>query len=378
MDGIKILHTGDLHLGMSFASSKLPSNVGRIRRQELWETFDRIIERAEDEKVDLLLIAGDLFEYRYCTSADIKRINEKFARIPRIRVCIAPGNHDPVLGDSLYSTFRWQPNVHIFRSREISALRLDEYNTVVWGLGWDAGEIRDPLLEGFFAGDNHCTNILLLHCDVVPKGSSSSYLPVYPEQLAAGGFDYAALGHIHKGREIEHSSKCHGRYCGSPEPLDFSEGGEHGIYIGRVGRNICRVKFEPIARRRFITENISLDPSCTPDMILREMQQRIPPQGSDNLFRFILEGSLDPGAEPDTVYLQQAVQAFHAEVINSTLPGYDLDAIMSEGQEGIMGVFTEKLLGRLEKETDGQKRAVLERALYIGLDALNGRKVIGP
>ena len=72
MDGIKILHTGDLHLGMSFARSKLPAEIGRIRRQELWETFDRIIDTAKAEEVDLMLIAGDMFEYNYCTASDIK------------------------------------------------------------------------------------------------------------------------------------------------------------------------------------------------------------------------------------------------------------------------------------------------------------------
>jgi DNA repair exonuclease SbcCD nuclease subunit len=376
MDGIKILHTGDLHLGMSFAGSKLPAGVGRIRRQELWETFDRIIQTAKAEKVDILLIAGDLFEYNYCTAADILRINDRFAKIPDIRVCIAPGNHDPVLSDSLYNTCRWQPNVHIFRSRQIQNIMLDELNTCVWGLGWDSGEIRDPLLADFEAGGGGI-NILLAHCDVVPKGSRSDYLPVHTGHLAGCDVDYAALGHIHKGGKIEHSGKGAAVYCGSPEPLDFSENGEHGIYLGTLGRDFCDVKFMPIAKRKFVTERIPLDAFVSQDWILEQMRTHINLAGRGNLFRFLLEGSVDPGVELDTVYMEQAVSAFHTEIRNKTLPGYDLDTVMAEGQNSIMGIFTAKILQALERETDPGKRAVLERALYIGLDALNGRKVIG-
>jgi exonuclease SbcD len=65
------------------------------------------------------------------------------------------------------------------------------------------------------------------------------------------------------------------------------------------------------------------------------------------------------------------------EVKNNTYIGYDLDAIMEEGQNSIMGAFAARILDQLDREGDLRRRAVLERALYIGLDALNGRKVVG-
>jgi len=376
MDGIKILHTGDLHLGMPFTGSRLPSTVGRIRRQELWETFDRIIKIAKQEKVHLLLISGDLFEYDYCSMSDIKRINDRFAQIPGTRVFIAPGNHDPAVSDSLYNTCRWQPNVHVFRESRVSAVKLEDYNTVVWGLGWDKARIREPLLEGFEA-DAGAVNILAVHCDVVPVGSASDYLPVYSHQLAGCGVNYAALGHIHKGGRINKSGGTEAVYCGSPEPLDFTEEGRHGIYMGTVGTNFCDVKFIETAKRRFVTERITLDPSSTQDTILEEINKHIQTAGRDNLFKFLLEGSVDPGFEPDTEYLRNAFETFYTEIKNNTLPGYDLDSIREEGKHSITGVFAAQLLGRIKRETDPTEKEILERALYIGLDALNGRKVTG-
>lgn len=376
MDGIKVLHTGDLHLGMSFARSKLPAEIGRVRRQELWETFDRIIDTAKAEEVDLLLIAGDLFEYNYCTASDIKRINDRFARIPGTRVLIAPGNHDPALPDSLYNTCRWQPNVHIFRSSDICALELEGLGTTVWGLGWDRDYIVDPLLEGFKVSDDGI-NVLLAHGEVVPEGTTSDYLPIYLRHLAECGADYAALGHVHKGGVVEHGGRGTARYCTSPEPISFNEDGDHGICIGTLGKGFCDVKFLPIAKRRFITRRINPDPAGDAAEVLEQMKGHIMKEGEENLYRFLLEGAMDPGADLDTTYLAQAAQAFHVEVKNNTYADYDLDAIMEEDQNSIMGAFAAKILDQLDSESDLRRRAVLERALYIGLDALNGRKVVG-
>ena len=122
---------------------------------------------------------------------------------------------------------------------------------------------------------------------------------------------------------------------------------------------------------------INPGPAGDPAAVLRQMEEHINAHGRENLFRFVLEGVTDPGADLDDAYLERAAQAFHVKVINSTLPGYDLDAVLAEEENSITGVFAAKLLERMDGETDPERKAVLERALYIGLDALYGRKVIG-
>ncbi len=376
MERIKILHTGDLHLGASFAHSRLPGRIGRIRRQELWETFSSIIETVKREKVQILLIAGDLLEYNYCNPADVRRIDSKFGEIRDVHVCISPGNHDPVVADALYNTYRWSPNVHIFREERFEKVRFDHMGTVVWGMGWNRSEIKDPLLEGFRADDEGMINILLLHCDVVTRGRSSPYLPVYPEQLAGCGVDYSALGHIHKNGEISFGGRVVGRYCGSPEPLDFGETGCHGVYIGEVGRDVCRVEFRSMAKRNFISSTIKVDPYTTIDEITGAIGQKIASEGEHNLYRFELAGILERGVEPDTGSMEEKGGAFYIEVEDNTRPDYDLEAMAESRETGVRSRFVARILHRLEKETDPERKAVLERALYMGLDALDGRKVI--
>lgn len=376
MDKIKFLHTGDLHLGTSFAHSKLPRDIGKIRRQELWSTFNSIVDIARDERVDLLLIAGDLFEHSYCCRSDIARVNGRLAELADTMVFIAPGNHDPAIADSLYNTFRWSPNVHIFRDVDISPVRVDRLCVTVWGTGWNRGEIRDDLLSGFECTGSGC-NILLMHCDVVDKGRGSAYLPVYSEQLAACRADYAALGHIHRGGDIIHDGRVVGRYCGSPEPLDFGEQGEHGIYLGSISGHTVSCRFVPTARRRFISERMMIEPSTTPEMIIETINREVKRQGSNNLYRYILEGCTDSSALLDMEYIASEIPAFHVSLQDNTRPEYDYMAIMEEDKNGITGIFVSRLLARLEKEEDPIARKVIERALHIGLEALNGRKVVG-
>lgn len=375
MEKVRILHTGDLHLGSSFAYSRLPEQVGRMRRQELWETFSAIIEMVKKERVDILLIAGDLFEYDYCSTADVMRIDRKFREIEEVQVCISPGNHDPAVRDSLYYTYKWSPNVHIFKNRYLEGIKLDNLNTTVWGLGWDGTEIREELLKGFCASDDGI-NILLMHCDVVRNGYSSNYLPVLPDQLAICGVHYAALGHIHKKGEITGGGRVVARYCGSPEPLDFGEVGEHGVYTGDVGRDMTSIRFVPVAKRKFITRDIVIDPTYTPEKIIGELRSVVTALGDNNLYRFELVGNVDPAAEPDLDYIKKAVPAFYVSLENNTHPDYDFESIMEDEADGIKGIFVSKVLSKLKEESDPERKRILERALHIGLEALNGRKVL--
>lgn len=373
MKKIRILHTGDLHLGATFAHSQLPREIGRIRRQELWETFSSIINMVKTENIDILLIAGDLFEYDYCSIADIARIDGKFREIEGVSVFISPGNHDPAVADSLYNTYGWSPNVHIFKGENLQGITVETLGATVWGCGWEGSEMREEILRGFHAPVEHI-NILLLHCDVVSKGYASSYLPVLPEQLEGCGADYAALGHIHKRGEIISNGKVVGRYCGSPEPLDFGETGQHGIYVAEVGKGVSSVKAEHTAKRRFITERIRVESNNTPEDITAAMAASIAESGKDNLYRFQIVGNTDPAVMLDTEYLAGTAEAFHISVKNNTLPDYDFKGIIEE-ENSITGKFLSLAMLKIEAETDPDRRKILERAVHIGLEALNGRKV---
>ena len=59
---VRFIHTGDLHLGLQFSNVSFDTKIANERRIELWNTFQRIVDKGIDDEVDFLFVAGDLFE----------------------------------------------------------------------------------------------------------------------------------------------------------------------------------------------------------------------------------------------------------------------------------------------------------------------------
>ena len=89
---MKFVHCADVHIGMEFALNRLRS---KQRKAEILQSFLRVIDYCRDEEVDILLIAGDLFDSEKVEAAVVEQIKEAFAGIPGTDIYIAPGNHDP-------------------------------------------------------------------------------------------------------------------------------------------------------------------------------------------------------------------------------------------------------------------------------------------
>lgn len=115
---VKFIHTADLHLGSVFENASFTSNVAKIRRAEMFKTFEDIVRLAMAVKDNFLLISGDLFEEKYCTAHDLKRVFDTLAEAKTLEVVIIAGNHD--LFSNTYKQFVNQyPNIHIFSSEKI-------------------------------------------------------------------------------------------------------------------------------------------------------------------------------------------------------------------------------------------------------------------
>lgn len=104
---VRILHTADLHLDYGFTPGLLPYNRIKDRRRDLLETFDRIIGIAKDERAELLLISGDLFEHRYIQTSTVNYVNQKLKGLSETYVFILPGNHDPYHLIHYYKSYPW-------------------------------------------------------------------------------------------------------------------------------------------------------------------------------------------------------------------------------------------------------------------------------
>jgi hypothetical protein len=112
-----ILHTADVHLDRAFAGAGMTSGIAAARREELRDGFRRFIDLALELRADAVTIGGDLYEHERSTLDTGHFLRQQFERLGDAPAFIAPGNHDPVLPDSLWRRVDWPANVTIFTGR---------------------------------------------------------------------------------------------------------------------------------------------------------------------------------------------------------------------------------------------------------------------
>lgn len=235
---MKFIHTGDIHWGM-FPDSDKPWS--RDRAQAIKESFEEIIRLAREKDVDFLLIAGDLF-HRQPLARDLKEVNYLFSTIPSVRVVLIAGNHDRIQANSALMSFTWCSNVTFLMNRELESVIFKDCNTEIYGFSYYSAEISEPVLDELEIADNGRIQILLAH------GGDNSHVPMNKNVLSSYPFSYIALGHIHKPQVLLEKRAA---FCGSPEPLDKTETGPHGVFFGEIdsaSRQVTTLKFLPICR----------------------------------------------------------------------------------------------------------------------------------
>lgn len=348
---MKFIHTADIHWGMVPDSDR---PWGRKREQAIRLTFQSIIEDARENCVDLLLISGDLF-HRQPLAHDLKEVNYLFSTIPNTRVVIIAGNHDRIRRSSALLSFTWCSNVTFLMDENLSSVCFEDLNTEIYGFSYHTPEILEDITAQFSIPNSRRNKILLLH------GGDARHLPFDKSALAAMPFSYIALGHIHKPAVLIENRMA---YCGSPEPLDMTETGPHGYFMGEIddltGR-VTSLQFKPISQAQYISLVVSVTPTTTNLELAQLITDEIRKRGASNIYRFRIRGMRDPDIAFDLNFLSG--QWNIVEIIDETEPQYDFHALFAEHPSDMIGFYIHALM----KEN---MSPVEKKALYYGIHAL--------
>ena len=200
---MKFVHIADMHFDTSFAQIS-NTELGNSRRLEQRKALKKIIEYIKENNVDYLFIAGDFYEHKYIRESTIEYINKLFKEIEQTKIFITPGNHDPLIKNSFYNKYKWNDNVHIFNSK-ISCV--NDGNINIYGYGFDDFYYTNPEIESLELEDKNKINILITHASLDGTNNVDlQYNAVSKRTLENIGFDYVALGHIHKSNYTENET----------------------------------------------------------------------------------------------------------------------------------------------------------------------------
>lgn len=368
---VKILHTGDIHLDSPMSSLDLAS--AEAARDKHRQTFRKMMQYAIDEKVDMLLISGDMFDGKYITKETKDMVISCFAEFAK-PVVIAPGNHDPYYSVSLYKDGSLPKNVYVFSSDELQIFDFESLDISVYGYAFLTPSLtHSPLAKAQYNREASCkTKILLAHADTTSP--ISNYAPVLVEDIEKFGFSYAALGHIHNPPSIR-SKNTVINYCSFLFGRSFDELGEGGAYIVKLDNEKTEVERVTFSVHRFIKEE--LDVSGTKDN--SEIAERISSHinknayGKDTSLYLSLVGTVPLELLINKSELEKSnTKLFELRIKDLTTPVPDNEYLKND--PSLRGEFYRNLLPSLTSE-DSDTRRIAAEALYLGLCAIDGINV---
>lgn len=283
---IKILHTGDIHLGSLTGPEK---NGINLRREDTLRCMDEIVQTAREERPDLTIIAGDLFNRsRVWADTALDDVRDAVERLLRplcecsghVVLLFGTANHDnPKAFENIFTVTNDLENLNVDTAPALYRLRCNDgsWVQIMSVPGFDKGRLRtfcpgmDKEAENFnatalindtimgLAGrcDKSIPTILTAHYTVAgaEADNGSTFLAgqdvvVLPATIDAAGVDLACLGHIHRPQKIACNTPAY--YCGCINELTFNdEATRHGFYIHTMdGNGIVKSEFHELESSR--------------------------------------------------------------------------------------------------------------------------------
>lgn len=355
---MKFIHTADIHLGAAPDSAMTWSSE---RAEEIWNGFYRLLDEVEASDADLLLIAGDLF-HRQPLKRELKELNYRFSQLTHTRVVIIAGNHDCISEQSYYKDFEWASNVVFFKKNHISYIYLASLNAIIYGMSYDRNEIEENLYDGLHpmrrfrdgrAVPEGCAHILLAH------GGDARHIPMNMDRLRKAGFDYIAMGHIHKPWMDDSAGMA---YAGALEPIDRDDEGMHGYIYGSIENGETEIEFVPFAEHIYETITVELHSEMTMQEAADQVEAAVAAGGRQNMYQIVLEGFKGADFELDAYLLKRAGRIL--SITDRSVPDFDFERIYEENRDNIIGLYIRHISGM--DISDSLK----DRVLYYGMKAL--------
>ncbi|MGA7878033.1 MAG: DNA repair exonuclease [Desulfoferrobacter sp.] len=224
----KFVHAADIHLdsplrGLARYEGAPVERIRRATRQALKNLVDLTLV----EQADFLLIAGDLYDgdwKDYNTglffASEMSRLREA-----GIKVFIVAGNHDA--GSQISRQLRMPDNVVQLSSKRPQTVTIDHLGVAVHGQGFSKAAVTEDLSIAYPPAASGFFNIGMLHTSVNGREGHEPYAPCTIDGLITKGYDYWALGHVHK-REV---------LC--EDPLIIFPGNIQGRHIRETGAKGC-------------------------------------------------------------------------------------------------------------------------------------------
>ncbi len=195
----KFIHAADIHLDSPLHGlSRYESAPAESIRNACRRAFENLVDLAIEEKVSFVLLAGDLYDGDWKDYSTGIFLSRQMGRLGQygISVFAVAGNHDAA--NRMTKALDSPANMRILSSRKVETIRLDELGVAIHGRSFGTQHVDENLAAGFAGAKRGIFNIGLLHTSLDGREGHAVYAPCSVDDLRAKGYQYWALGHIHK------------------------------------------------------------------------------------------------------------------------------------------------------------------------------------
>jgi exonuclease SbcD len=279
---LRIIHTADVHLG---ARHDDLGEQASAQRERQFAAFIAAVDLALAEKVDLFLIAGDLFDSNVQPRRSVERVAAELKRLAasKVRSVVIPGTHDCYDRSSIYRTYDLKAlagstpddDLVTVLTPEIPSIHLAACDTVVHGPVFGTKKApHSPLrdLDAAEAGSTATWHVGMVHGSIaIPGKTDRDDVVITTDEIAATGLDYLALGHWHSTQQAKAGTVTYA-YAGAPEAVALHQDRAGKVLLVELEQvkdaRSVRVEEHQVGRTRF--EKVELDAATIasqPDLI---------------------------------------------------------------------------------------------------------------
>lgn len=242
---MKLLHIADLHLDSPFTGlTKQLHSLQKHLIQSPYQAFERCVSIAINQAVDLMVIAGDIYDTEQQTVTAQHFFLKQLERlhIAKIPVVLCHGNHDYLRMEC--QSVPYPDNVHLFKDQEVTAIDIplaDDQTVRCYGFSYTKRWVDARMIDSYPVNPHETTYTLgVLH----GQESGDHYAPFDLESLLSKNYDYWALGHIHQAQVLKEQPLI--QYPGTIQ-------GRHRKELGDKGAFIVELKPQTPAKSQFIS-----------------------------------------------------------------------------------------------------------------------------
>jgi len=374
---IRLLHTADIHLGAKFLGL---GDKGIAQREQVRASFKKLVSLAIAEAVNVVLVAGDLFDTNQQPQRNIDLVVEQFGLLManNIPICLIPGTHDCLDSGSIYRKVKFEekcPGLTLFTSEGWTYKEFPALGLTVYGRPNLSNRAYKSPLEGLRRLTKTPYHVAIAHGSLNIPGAIAEDDHVFTaDQIRNSQMHYIGLGHWHRPYQCSNEPVV-AWYSGPPELISTDQREPGSVLIVSI-LDSGRVEVETKRTGLRYCEELEIDLSDCEG--LPQLKSKIIEKADPDLVMKVILKRL---RNEDLVLPLEELEAelldhfFYIRIIDQSHPRMSKLTEDAYADRLIIAKFIKLMRERIEA-CEGKEQEIAEEALQYGLALLQGKEVL--